>query len=73
MNKKEVEALAREAAKGIKTEQDLNDFSRMLKKVTVEAALDVHLSQHFRFISKLNFTLVDLYMILILFPCASAH
>ncbi len=28
MNKKEVEALTREAVKGIKTEQDLNDFSR---------------------------------------------
>ena len=46
MNKKEVEALAREAAKGIKTEQDLNDFSRMLKKITVEAALDAELDVH---------------------------
>tara|TARA_R110002111_G_scaffold148251_1_gene215375 strand:+ start:473 stop:682 length:210 start_codon:yes stop_codon:yes gene_type:complete len=27
MNKKELEAFAREAAKGIKTEKDLNDFS----------------------------------------------
>ena len=46
MNKKEIEALAREAAKGIKTEQDLNDFSCMLKKVTVEAALDAELDAH---------------------------
>lgn len=46
MNKKEVEAIAREAAKGIKTEQDLNDFSRMLKKITVEAALNAELDAH---------------------------
>lgn len=46
MNKKEVEALAREAAKGIKTERDLNDFSRMLKKITVEAALNAELDVH---------------------------
>jgi transposase-like protein len=37
---KELEAFAKEAAKGIKTPQDLNDFSRMLKKITVEAALN---------------------------------
>jgi len=30
MNKKELEAFAREAAKSIKTPEDLNDFSRML-------------------------------------------
>ena len=35
MNKKELEAFAKEAAKGIKTAQDLNEFSFMLKKITV--------------------------------------
>jgi hypothetical protein len=34
-------AFAKETAKNMKTEKDLSDFSRMLKKVTVEAALDV--------------------------------
>jgi len=46
MNKKELEAFAREAAKGIKTEQDLNDFSLMMTKVTVEAALNAELEDH---------------------------
>jgi putative transposase len=40
MNRKELEVFAKEAGKGIKTPQDLNDFSRMLKKITVEAALN---------------------------------
>jgi len=39
MNRKELEAFAREAAKSLKTEKDLSDFSRMLKKITVETAL----------------------------------
>ena len=46
MNKKEIEALALRAAERIKTEQDLNDFSRLLKKITVEAALGVELDEH---------------------------
>lgn len=46
MNKKELEAFAREAAKGIKTEKDLTDFSKMLKKVTVETALNAELDDH---------------------------
>jgi len=46
MNKKEITTLAREAAKTIKTEQDLNDFSRMLKKITVETALNAELDAH---------------------------
>ena len=37
MNKKELEAFAREAAKGMKTEKDLNEFSQMLTKVAVES------------------------------------
>jgi len=46
MNKKELEAFAREAAKSIKTEKDLSDFSRMLKKITVETALGAELADH---------------------------
>ena len=46
MKKAEMEALAREAAKTIKTEKDLSDFSRMLKKITVETALNAELDDH---------------------------
>jgi transposase-like protein len=40
MNKEDLEAFAREAAKTLKTEKDLNDFRAMLTKVTLEAALN---------------------------------
>ncbi len=43
MDKKALEAFAREAAKSIKTESDLNNFRKMLTKVTVETALNVSL------------------------------
>lgn len=46
MNRKDLEAFAREAAKTLKTEKDLSDFSRMLKKITVEAALNAELDDH---------------------------
>ena len=46
MNKKELHAFAREVAKDLKTEQDLNEFSQMLTKVTVEAALNAELDDH---------------------------
>ncbi|NQZ17635.1 MAG: IS256 family transposase [Idiomarina sp.] len=46
MNKDQIEAFAREAAKSIKTEKDLNEFSRMLKKVTIETALNAELEEH---------------------------
>ena len=46
MNKKELEAFAKQAAKGIKSEQDLTDFRKMLTKVTVEAALNAELEEH---------------------------
>jgi len=46
MNRKELEAFAREAAKSIKTEKDLNAFSQMLTKVTVETALNAELDEH---------------------------
>jgi len=46
MNKKELEAFTKEAAKSFKTEKDLSDFSAMLKKVIVEAALNAELDDH---------------------------
>ena len=46
MKKQDLEAFAREVAKGLKTEQDLNEFSQMLTKVTVEAALNAELDDH---------------------------
>ncbi len=46
MNKQAIEALAHEAAKTIKTEKDLSDFSQMLKKITIEAALNAELDDH---------------------------
>ncbi len=46
MNKASIEAFAREAAKGIKTPQDLAEFSQILTKVTVEAALGAEMRDH---------------------------
>lgn len=46
MDKKEIEAWARKAAKDIKTEKELNDFRQMLTKVTVETALNAELDEH---------------------------
>ena len=46
MDHKQLEAFAREAAKTLKTEQDLNNFSQMLTKITVEAALNAELDEH---------------------------
>jgi putative transposase len=46
MKREELELFAREAAKRLKTEKDLNDFSQMLTKVVVEAALNVELDEH---------------------------
>ncbi len=46
MDKKALEAFAREATKSIKTESDLDEFRKMLTKVTVETALNVELDEH---------------------------
>ena len=46
MNKKQLEAFAREAAKTLKTKKDLSDFSQMLTKITIEAALNAELDDH---------------------------
>ncbi|AXF75741.1 IS256 family transposase [Erwinia tracheiphila] len=46
MDEKKLKALAAERAKGLKTEADLNQFSRMLTKLTVETALNAELTDH---------------------------
>jgi putative transposase len=46
MNKKELEAFAKQAAKSIKSEKDLTEFTHMLTKVAVEAALNAELDDH---------------------------
>jgi putative transposase len=46
MDKKALEAFAREAAKSIKTPSDLDGFRKMLTKVTVETALNAELDEH---------------------------
>lgn len=56
MNKKELETFGRELAKGVKTQDDLADLSRMLKKITVEAALNAEMDHHLGY-EKNNFRL----------------
>ena len=46
MDEKKLKALAAELAKGLKTEADLNAFSRMLTNLTVETALNAELTDH---------------------------
>ena len=46
MDQERLKELAKEFAKGIKTQHDLNDFSKMLTKLTVETALNAELTEH---------------------------
>jgi len=46
MDEKKLKALAAELAKGFKTDADLNQFSRMLTKLTVETVLNAELTDH---------------------------
>lgn len=46
MKKEDLQSLAHEAAKNIKSEADLNEFRQMLTKITVEAALNAELDEH---------------------------
>jgi putative transposase len=41
-----IRQLAKKIAKDIKTEADLGDFSKLLKKIVVETALDAELTDH---------------------------
>jgi transposase-like protein len=46
MKREELKAFAREAAKEIKTQGDLKEFSKVLNKITIEAALEGELDEH---------------------------
>ena len=46
MDRKALEQFARVAAQSIKTEADLEDFRKILTKVTVETALNAELDTH---------------------------
>ena len=44
-----MQQLALELSSNIKTEQDLNEFSALLKKLTIEAALNAEMREHLGF------------------------
>ncbi|WP_371356236.1 hypothetical protein [Salmonella enterica] len=46
MDENKFKVLAAELAKGLKTKADLNQFSRMLTKLTVETALNAEQTDH---------------------------
>jgi len=46
MDKEKLQELANEFAKGLKTQHDLNDFTKMLTKLAVETALNAELTEH---------------------------
>ena len=46
MDDKQLQALANELAKNLKTPEDLSQFDRLLKKISVEAALNAELTHH---------------------------
>ena len=46
MDEKQLQALANELAKNLKTPDDLSQFDRLLKKISIEAALNAEMSHH---------------------------
>ena len=46
MDEKQLQALANELAKNLKTSEDLSQFDRLLKKLSVEAALNAEMTHH---------------------------
>ena len=46
MKKEDLLAIAKEAAKNIKTEHDLSQLTKMLSKITIEAAPNAELDDH---------------------------
>ena len=46
MDDKQLQALANELAKNLKPPEDLSQFDRLLKKISVEAALNAELTHH---------------------------
>ena len=46
MKEEDLLAIAKEAAKNIKTEHDLSKLTKMLSKITIEAVLNAELDNH---------------------------
>lgn len=46
MDEKQLQTLANELAKNLKTPEDLSQFDRLLKKISVEAALNAEMTHH---------------------------
>lgn len=46
MDEKQLQVLANELAKSLKTPEDLSQFDRLLKTISVEAALNAEMSHH---------------------------
>lgn len=46
MDEKQLQALANELAKNLKTPEDLSQFDRLLKKLSVAAALNAEMTHH---------------------------
>jgi len=46
MKTEDIQALAAQAAKNIRSEQDLNEFKKLLTKMTLETALNAELDEH---------------------------
>lgn len=46
MDEKQLQTLANELAKNLKTPDDLSQFDRLLKKISVEAALNAEIPRH---------------------------
>ena len=46
MKTQDIQALAAQAAKNIKSEHDLNEFKQLLTKMTLEATLNAELDEH---------------------------
>lgn len=46
MDEKQLQALANELIKNLRTPEDLSQFDRLLKKISVEAALNAEMTHH---------------------------
>ncbi len=46
MKTEDIQALAAQAAKNIRSEKDLNEFKQLLTKMTLETALNAELDEH---------------------------
>ncbi len=46
MQPEAIKSLARETARGIKTQEDLHTFRQALTRVSIEAALNAELNEH---------------------------